>query len=178
MKIDVAKIEGFDAMSAEDKINALMGFEFEAPAADSADEVNKLKTALSKSNSEAAEYKRKLKEKLTESEAAEQARAEEEAKMRERLAELEKKDFLSTHKANFLGAGYSAELAESSANAMADGNWNQVFEDLKKFTEETVAKTKAEYINGQPKGSSGKTPSSDDLEKEALAKFRRAAGLK
>ena len=33
MKIDVSKIEGFDAMSAEDKLAALMGYEFEEPKA-------------------------------------------------------------------------------------------------------------------------------------------------
>ena len=77
MKINVNAIEGFDAMSDEEKVKALLGFEIEAPAPkDNNDEVTKLKTALSKANSEAADWKRQLREKQTEQERAEAERAE------------------------------------------------------------------------------------------------------
>ena len=67
MKIDVSKIDGFEAMSAEDKLAALMGYEFEEPKAPEANaEVTKLKAALSKANSEAADWKRQFRDKQTE----------------------------------------------------------------------------------------------------------------
>jgi hypothetical protein len=66
MKIDVSKIDGFEAMSAEDKLAALMGYEFEEPKTPDNSEITKLKAALSKANSEAAEWKRSFREKQTE----------------------------------------------------------------------------------------------------------------
>ena len=56
-KIDTTKIEGFEEMSSEEKLIALMAYEFADPKpTDNSGEVNKLKTALSKANSEAADY--------------------------------------------------------------------------------------------------------------------------
>ena len=78
-KIDVSQIKGFEEMSAEDKLNALMNLDL--PEHDD----TKLKNALSKSNSEAAEYKRKLQEKLSAEEKAEAERAEAQKKIEEEL---------------------------------------------------------------------------------------------
>ena len=65
-KINTAAIEGYAEMSAEDKLKALEEYEFETPAPKENEEVTKLKTALSKANSEAADWKRQLREKLAE----------------------------------------------------------------------------------------------------------------
>ena len=72
-KIDTSKIPGYAEMSAEDKLKALEGFEYE----DNAAEVERLKNANSKLSSESAEYKRKLREKQTDDEAKAQKEAEE-----------------------------------------------------------------------------------------------------
>ena len=61
MKVDVSKIAGFDEMSAEDKVKAVLEYEFDEPKApDTSAEINRLKAALSKANSESAEWKRAL----------------------------------------------------------------------------------------------------------------------
>ena len=80
MKFDVSKIEGYAEMSAEDKVKALEEYEIEVPK-DNTAEVNNLKEALSKANSqtskacsEAAEWKRQYREKQTEQERAEAER--------------------------------------------------------------------------------------------------------
>ena len=67
MKVDTSKINGYSEMSAEEKLAALESFEIEVPNGDG--EIEKLKAALSKSNSEAAEYKRQLRAKQTDEEA-------------------------------------------------------------------------------------------------------------
>lgn len=54
-KIDTSKIEGYAEMTPEQKLAALEGFEYE----DNSAELEKQKNALSKANSEAAEWKRK-----------------------------------------------------------------------------------------------------------------------
>ena len=64
MKIDTSKITGYAEMSAEEKLAALEAFEIEAPKSGT-DETEKLKAALSKANSEAAEWKRQFREKQT-----------------------------------------------------------------------------------------------------------------
>ena len=70
-KIDTTMIEGYETMSAEDKLKALEEYEFETPAPKENDEVTNLKAALSRANSERAEWKRQFREKQTEAERAE-----------------------------------------------------------------------------------------------------------
>ena len=58
MKIDVSKISGYAEMSAEEKVKALEAFESEEKQTKDSDEVIKLKEALNKATSEAAQNKR------------------------------------------------------------------------------------------------------------------------
>ena len=51
MKIDVSKIEGFEEMTPEQKVEALTNLEIETPDGDAA----KYKNLLNKANAEAAE---------------------------------------------------------------------------------------------------------------------------
>ena len=54
-KIDTSKINGYAEMTAEQKLAALEAFEYE----DGLSEVERLRNAISKANSDAAEWKRK-----------------------------------------------------------------------------------------------------------------------
>ena len=69
VKVDVKNIPNFDAMSAEDKIKALMNYEVDAPDMDMTGYVPK--EVFDKKASEAAALSKQLKSKLTESELAE-----------------------------------------------------------------------------------------------------------
>lgn len=89
-KIDVTTIEGFDSMSAEDKLKALMDFEYDDHLAD----VERYKNAVSKANSEVAEWKRKHKEQLSVEEKEKEEKAEQLQAMQEELAELKKEKLL------------------------------------------------------------------------------------
>ena len=66
--------------SVEEKLAVLESFEFDEPKTDTS-EIERLKVALSKSNSEAAEYKKALRSKQTD----EEAKAAKEAEEREAL---------------------------------------------------------------------------------------------
>ena len=59
MKIDTSKIENFESMTAEEKVQALQDFDFET------EDVEKLKNAVSKANSECASWKKKYNETLS-----------------------------------------------------------------------------------------------------------------
>ena len=58
MKIDTSKIENFESMSAEEKLNALMGYEFEEPKpTDNNAEITKLKKPYRKNSDPSSEIR-------------------------------------------------------------------------------------------------------------------------
>ena len=158
MKIDTTKISGFDEMSAEDKLNALMAFEFDEPKAPDNSEITKLKAALSKANSESAEWKRQFREKQTEQERAEAERAENEKALQEELAALRRGKVIDEYAKKCLGMGYNADLAARCAEAMADGRFNDVFAIQQEFMETRTKEIEAAALNKQPGLSTGAPP--------------------
>jgi len=178
MKIDTTKIEGFAEMSAEEKLAALESYEFDIPAPkENNDEVNKLKTALSKANSEAADWKRQLREKQTEQERAEAERAERDRERDELIATLQRKETVSGYLASCLSLGYDKDLATEAANAMADGDAAKIFECQQRFLEAKTKELEAAALNKQPGLTAGAPPTSKDAEVAEENKYRRWAGL-
>lgn len=175
MKIDVSKIEGFEAMSAEDKLAALMGYEFEAPKADET-EINKLKAALSKANGEAADWKRQFRDKQTEQERAEAERAENEKAVQEELKSLRRDKVVSGYAKQCMDMGYDSSLAAECAEAMADGRFNDVFAIQQRFMEAKTKEIEAAALNKQPGLSAGAPPVSV-TEKAEENQYRKIFGL-
>ena len=159
MKIDVTKIEGYENMSAEEKLKALEEFELETPNV--SDELAKLKNSLNKASSEAAEYKRQLKEKMTEQERIEAERQEELAKKDKLLNDLIKEKKVTDFTNNFLSVGFTDEIAKNSAEAIVNEDYATVFNNLKTFVEGVEKSAKAEVIKSTPKptGTQNDTPS-------------------
>lgn len=151
-----SKIEGYEAMSAEEKLKAL-----EALEVDESSEA-KLKKLLNDANSEASEYKKKLKakeeelnSKLTEDEKKEKERAEKEAEREAMLNKLLKEKTVAEHKANFLKVGYDEESATKSANAIADGDFATLFDNLSTFISNRDKEMKVKLMDSTPKPSAG-----------------------
>lgn len=176
MKIDVSKIEGFDAMTPEDKLAALMGYEFEDPKPADNGEVTKLKAALSKANGEAAEWKRQFREKQTEQERAEAERAENEKAIQDELRSLRRDKTVSGYTKQCMALGYDASLAAECAEAMADGRFNDVFAAQQKFMEAKTREIEAAALNKQPGLSAGAPPVSA-AEKAEENQYRKIFGL-
>lgn len=156
MKIDTTKISGFDSMSAEEKLTALLALELEEPKGNE-EEVGKYKSAFDKTASEVARLKKELNEKRTEAERLEAERKENQEKLEAELKDLRRGKMISEYTNQFLANGYSAELAKSSAEAMSDGNMSVVFNDLAKVLKSNAAKVKEELLSGTPKPSGGDT---------------------
>lgn len=148
----------------------------DAPKPDNA-EVEKLKEALSRANSQAADYKRQLREKQTEQERAEAERAEAEKAKDARLAELERVVAVSDFTNKCLALDFDAELAAQTANALADGNMESVFDCLKAFVEATKTKLANDALNRQPSLSAGVPPTTSSTQDAEYEKMRRWAGL-
>ena len=178
MKIDTAKIENYAGMTAEEKLAALEAYEFEEPAPkDNSDEVTKLKTALSKANSDAAEWKRQFREKQTEAERAEAERKEREAAVEEELRTLRRDKTVAGYVNSCLALGYEKELAQRAAEAMADNDAATIMACQQEFLEAKQKELEVTALNKQPGLSVGATPTAKQAEMDALNQKRAWMGL-
>lgn len=176
VKVDVKNIPNFDAMSAEDKIKALMNYEVDAPDIDMTGYVPK--EVFDKKASEAAALSKQLKSKLTESELAEAESKQALDDLKNELESLKKEKTISGYKAEYLGLGYSEETAQASAVALAEGNHNKVFELQKAFIEEQKKQASANALNAQPGLTTGKALTGDEAQKAQDAQINKWFGLK
>lgn len=176
-KINTAAIEGYAEMSAEDKLKALEEYEFEAPAPKENDEVTKLKAALSRANSESAEWKRQFREKQTEAERAEAERAEREKAVEDELRTLRRDKTVSGYVAQCLALGYDKDLALRAAEAMADNDAAAIMACQQDFLEAKQKELEAAALNKQPSLTPGAPPTAKQAEVEAQNKIRSYMGL-
>lgn len=160
MKIDTTTIEGYESMTAEEKLAALEGFEYD----DNSDEIARLKAANTKASKDAAEWKRKHNALLDDDEKKQQEAAEKQKQMEEELETLRREKKESVYKAKFLSDGYDDELAQSSAEALASGDVETFFKNQKKFLELHDKEYKKKLMNRdlKPEGGSGKQYNSKD----------------
>lgn len=177
MKIDTGTIEGYSEMTAEQKLAALEAFEYE----DNASEVERLKNAVSKANSEAADWKKKHNALLSDDEQKKQESAETLKKMSEELETLRKEKTIADLTAKYIKLGYENDLAESTAKALAEGNMDTVFKNGETHKQNLEKKIKEELMNKTPKpgGSSGKENAETDKAVEKareLMKSRQGDG--
>lgn len=166
-KIDVTKIEGYEEMSAEDKVKALEAYETEDP--DMSGYV--LKETFDKTASELATMKKERKAKLSEDEAKKIAEAEEKEALQARIAELETKEKISTNKAQFLALGYSEESATTTAKALVDGDLVTVFRNLKTHQDAYEKKVRADVLAETPRPDGLGTGGKETMTKEELRKM-------
>ena len=166
-KIDVSSIEGYETMTADEKLAALENFEYEDHSAELAD-LDKYKDAVTKANHDAAEYKKQLKA-LQDQQKTGNSKADDTiAKLQEQVAELTRQNTIASYTAQFTALGYDAELAQATAIATADGDVATVFENQRKFLEQHDKDTKANILKQTPKpgqGGTGKTAPAMTLEK-------------
>ena len=164
MKIkDLLKDAYREDMTIEEIEEALENVEFPE---DNSSEIERLKNALSKSNSEAANYKKQLKDKMSAEELKEKEDADKWAEMEEKYNALLKKDAISTNKARLLALGYEESLAEDTANAMVNNDLEKIFANQKKHIEAVEKKARSEKMKDTPKPEGGS--SSDAMTKEKL----------
>lgn len=118
-------------------------------------EINRLKAALSKANSEAADYKKQLRTKQTDDEAAEAERKANMEKLTQENADLKRSIALSEKKAKLLGIGYDEQLADSTATAMVDGDMDTVMANQSKYLEAQKKDILADKMKKTPRPAGG-----------------------
>ena len=174
-QIDTSTISGFDAMTPEDQVKALLAFQYDdgaeaaAKLKEAEDKAAKQKAALDKATSEAAGYKKQLNAKLTEDERKQQESESTLKAMQEKLAEYEQRERLSTARAMFLGGGFDDALAGEAADAFISQDTEKFTAALKKYRAAIESQTEAKLMGNNPKpvGGEGKKP----LTKEDILKI-------
>jgi hypothetical protein len=151
---DLLKDAYKEGMTLEEIEAALADVE---PPADQSGEIERLKAALSKSNSENAEWKKKHRDALSEEEKKAQETADLIKQLQERNATLERESGLAKHKAKFLAMGYDDALATDAAAAMVDGDTEKLFSYQQKHQEAFEKKIRADALKGTPKPVPDKT---------------------
>lgn len=176
-KIDLSQFENYANLSAEEKVALFESYELPQQVDSSADEISRLKNAISKANAESADYKRQLREKQTEQERLDAERAEKEKARDARLAELERAHALDEVRAMALGLGYSPELADAYATAEVDGDVKQKFAIQGQFLEGKSKQMQAEALNNQPTLTNGNPVVQPTPEDSFMSIVKKGAGL-
>ena len=172
--IDVSAIEGFEGMSAEQKVDALLKFEI-PESVDMSKFVSK--ETFDKKASEAASLSKQLKDKMTEDERSAAEKAENDKKILEELESLRRDKTIANYTSQYLGMGYAKELAEETAKAMADGDMEKVFANGVKHREAMEKEIKEKLMNGTPKPD-GAGGGGDDKKDSAVEMARSLAKAK
>lgn len=145
-KIDVTKIEGYEAMTAEEKLAALEGYELPEP-----DHTGWVKKDVAdKWASEAAGYKKQLRERMSEDEAAKAKAAEDMAAIQAELESLRADKAIGEYTTQFMGIGYDEALAKATAQAIQKGDMAAMFKNHAKFVAEREKTLKAELLKQTP----------------------------
>lgn len=174
MKIDISSIEGYENMTAEEKLAALEALELPDP--DYTGLVKK--DLLDKANSEAANYKKQLREKMSEDEQKAIQQQEEMAAIKAELETLRQEKAETELTNRWMGIGYSKELATATAKASAAGDMDTVFKNHAKFLADREKELKSELLKSTPTppaGDGDKKITKEDFSKMTLAEKQKFA---
>ena len=148
MKINVKNIENYESMTDAEKVAALEAYETDMSGFVA-------KSVADKLASEAAEYKKKLREAMTDEEAKATKDAEEREALLKRVAELEHDKLVSEYTATYAAMGYDEKLAKSSAEALANGDMETVFKNQRTYADTREKALKTELLKQTPPPAAG-----------------------
>ena len=115
----------------------------------------KMKRAMDKAASEAADYKKKYNATLSEKEQADLAKAEREAERDAHLQELEREVSIHRFTESYLDLGYDKDSAIKAATAQVDNDVDTLFKLQKKVIDEKVLAKEQELIKDIPRAKTG-----------------------
>lgn len=168
--IDTSTIEGYESMTAEEKVKALESFNMPDP--DYSGYIKK--DTFDKTASELAQVKKDLKARMSEEEVKEKERAEELEKYKTEAESLRREKNIANNKAQFITAGFDEALAQETAEALEKGDFATVFKNQKTVIENVkkIAKGEAMAQTPTPAGKAdegGKTITKEQFNKMSMA---------
>ena len=138
----------------------------------------KLKKANDKATSEAASYKKQLREKQTAEEIALQEKAEKEAEREEQFQKLLRENTITKFEKNFLALGYPADLAAKAATAQCDNDTDELFSIQQTFIEAKEKAMKADWMKSMPNPPAGNDDCPVSKEQFRKMKYSERVALK
>lgn len=111
---------------------------------------NALKSSFDKTASEAADYKKKYREKLSDDEKKKAEQEEALRTLREENDTLKKAQTVAEYTAHFIGLGFSQEKAAETAKAMAEGDMDAVFRNTAEVNTAREKAIRAEAMKQTP----------------------------
>ena len=161
MAFDWTKVEGYkEDMSDAEKIALLANFNMPDPGIS--------KAQFDKVSSELAGVKKQLREKQTEDERKEAERLAAEEATKNELETLRREKALNSHKATYLGMGYSEELAQKAATAMVDDKMDDLFAVMREHSTNAEKALRKKILDETPAPPAGE-PGGEKSDGEKLA---------
>ena len=166
--ISTESIAGFDEMTPEQKVEALLGVEIPEQI-DLSGYVKK--SVFDAKAAEASNLSKQLKGKMTEDEKRKAEDEEAKAVEAQKFADLESKynellknSTLKEHTLSLTGLGFDEKLAGETAAAIVDGDAAKLFANMKKFLDEYKKSIEKELMDKTPNpgGNGGKTEGEDN----------------
>ena len=139
--------------------------------------LEKQKKATDNASSDAAAWKKKYNATLSEAERAEAERKEAEARLREENEALKRDKVIGAYSNRALALGYDADLAAVTAEAMANGDMDTVFNSIGQLIQTVKTKTVTDALSRQPGLSTGTPPTTNTVNDDEEDKIRKWAGL-
>ena len=140
MKIN---IENYENMTPEEKLAALEAYDPEKDGFVS-------KATFDKASSDAATFKKQLREKQSEEEAKAAKDAEEREALLARVKELEHKEMVGNYTNAYLSIGYDEKTAKATAEALAKGDMETVFANQKSHIASREQALRSELVDQTP----------------------------
>jgi hypothetical protein len=159
------QIENYESMTPEQKVAALEAYEPDMSGWVA-------KSVADKHASEAADYKKKWREAVSEDEAKKAQDAEERQALIDRAEKAEHALAVSGYEKAYLAMGYEEKLAKATAEAMAKGDTDTVFKNQKIHLENREKALRTELLKNTPPPAAGKTDTG--MTKEQFSKLTLA----
>lgn len=181
-QFDTSTIENFDAMTAEEKLDALLKAEIPEQVDMSKyilkDQFDKKVSDLNSQNKKLKDQMNAEQQKKIEEDEAKAAEAQKFADLESKYQELLKNSTLKEHTISLTGLGFDEKLAGETANAIVDGDASKLFANMKKFLENYRKSVEKELMDKTPNpgGNAENSGDEDPAVKKAKALFGNNVG--
>ena len=168
--IDTSKIEGYESMTAEEKVAALEAYSIADP--DYTGYVKK--DTFDKTASELAQAKKDLKARMTEEEIKAKEAEAELLKYKTEAETLRKEKNIASNKAQLISIGYDEALAQETAEAMEKGDVATVIKNQASVLENVKKVAKGEAMANIPTPAGKANEGAKAITKEQFEKMSYA----
>jgi len=175
MKYDTKTIENFENLSA-DELRAVIS-NMDVPDTNSNnDDVTKLKNALNKATAEASDFKKQLREQMSESDRLKAEREEADKAKDELIKSYQRKEAVGNYTTKLVALGLDLDTAKKTAESLPNDINDNFFTSLSNFKADFEKSIRADITKDTPRPGGGNTD--NKISREDFAKMSYKDRLK